>query len=158
VSLPGYVARIRERLGPEEIVLPGTAAIVRDGEGRILFVRHAPGGRWGLPGGIPERGESPAVRTVEEVREETGLDVEPVRLLGVYAGEPFRIVYPNGDAVAFMSVVFECRLVGGELRPDGVETFEARFLTLAEAHDELSDFARGVLERVEIEPRAFDYD
>lgn len=63
----------------------------------------------------------------------------------------------NGDEVAYLALVFECRLLGGDLRPDGVETVDVQFFSVEEA-TELSEFARAVIERVVHEPRAFDYD
>jgi 8-oxo-dGTP diphosphatase len=60
-------------------------AIVTDGDGRLLLVKrgHAPeAGRWSLPGGRVNPGESDPQALVREVREETGLWVEPGRLVG----------------------------------------------------------------------------
>jgi ADP-ribose pyrophosphatase YjhB (NUDIX family) len=60
-------------------------AIVTDGDGRLLLVRrgHEPeAGRWSLPGGRVKPGESDPQAVVREVREETGLRVEPGRLVG----------------------------------------------------------------------------
>lgn len=54
-------------------------AVVRDASGRLLLVRraHDPAiGKWSLPGGRIETGETPAQAAAREVREETGLDVE----------------------------------------------------------------------------------
>ena len=61
------------------------SAIVTDGDGRLLLVKrgHAPeAGRWSLPGGRVNPGESDPQALVREVREETGLCVEPGRLVG----------------------------------------------------------------------------
>ena len=54
---------------------------------------------------------------VREVREETGLEVEPVRLIGVYsAPEHHQIVtYPDGNVIHYVSSSFECRITGGAL-------------------------------------------
>jgi len=56
--------------------------------------------------------------------EETGLVVEPIRLLGVYGGPEFQVTYSNGDEVSYLMIVFECRVIGGTMRPDCVETLE----------------------------------
>lgn len=63
----------------------GAAAIIFDGERRVLLVRwrRAPG-FYGLPGGRIEPGEEPHDAVVREVREETGLGVRVMRLAGVY--------------------------------------------------------------------------
>jgi ADP-ribose pyrophosphatase YjhB (NUDIX family) len=65
-----------------------------------------------------ELGERAADAVVREVREETGLEVEPVALIGVYSSPEYAFEYPNGDQAQPVTVFFECRVVGGELRPD----------------------------------------
>ena len=72
-------------------------------------------------------GESVADAVVREVREETGLEVEPVTVIGVYSGPDFSITYPNGDLVQPVTIFFECRVLGGELRPDLDEILEGRY-------------------------------
>jgi 8-oxo-dGTP diphosphatase len=60
-------------------------AIVEDGQGRLLLIKrgHEPGaGLWSLPGGRIERGETDAEALVREMFEETGLTVQPGRLIG----------------------------------------------------------------------------
>ena len=69
-----------------------------------------------------EPGELLADCLVREVQEETGLDVEPVRLVGVYSDpEVNHIILPNGDQIHVVSATFDCRVIGGTLRPDGEE-------------------------------------
>jgi 8-oxo-dGTP pyrophosphatase MutT (NUDIX family) len=122
-----YLRSLRRHVGKMELISPGAAAIIRDADGRILLIRRADNGDWGLPAGGMDLGESIAETVVRETREETGLFVEPVRLVGAYAGPEYRIVYPNGDPLQICSSLFECRVIGGALRPDGVETLAAEF-------------------------------
>jgi ADP-ribose pyrophosphatase YjhB (NUDIX family) len=63
---------------------PSGDAAVFDREGRILLIRRRDNGLWAMPGGAFEVGETPAEGACREVREETGIDVEPVGLGGVY--------------------------------------------------------------------------
>ena len=60
------------------------SAVVTDGAGRVLLLRRSDSGNWALPGGTLELGESITECAVREVREETGLDVEVMGLVGVY--------------------------------------------------------------------------
>jgi 8-oxo-dGTP diphosphatase len=60
-------------------------AVIRDDRGRMLLIKrgHEPGlGRWSLPGGRVEPGESDAQALIRELREETGLAVAPGHLIG----------------------------------------------------------------------------
>jgi 8-oxo-dGTP diphosphatase len=64
----------------------GVFAAIIDGRGRILCVRMNYASRgWTTPGGRVESGESPVAALIREVMEETGLEVEPGQLLGVYS-------------------------------------------------------------------------
>jgi 8-oxo-dGTP diphosphatase len=104
-------------------------ALARDSAGRILLVRrgHPPfEGRWALPGGFVETGETTEEACARETLEETGLAVEVGAIAGVYS-RPDRD--PRGHTV---SVVYFCRPVGGELR-GGDDAAEARWFSAAEA-------------------------
>jgi len=94
---------------------------------------HRPGRReemaqslhwWGLPGGVLELDESLPECVVREVREETGLGVAPLRLIGVYSSPDYDVSYPNGDQVQQVTFCFECRVVGGDLGGDPGKTLD----------------------------------
>ena len=96
----------------------GVGAVVVD-LGRVLLVRRGREplkGKWSLPGGMLELGESLLEGVVREVREETGLEVEPVELIELLD----RIVRekgPEGKRVRYHYVIADylCRLGGGSL-------------------------------------------
>jgi 8-oxo-dGTP diphosphatase len=103
-------------------------ALARDTAGRVLLVRRGRPpfeGRWALPGGFVENGETTEDACAREAREETGLDVEVGALAGVYS-RPGRD--PRGHTV---SIVYFCRPVSGEIR-GGDDAAEARWFTAAE--------------------------
>ena len=94
-------------------------AVVVD-HGRVLLVqrgREPSKGKWSLPGGALELGETLTEGVAREVHEETGLIIEPVELIELID----RIVKqpgPEGDRIQFHYVIadFLCRIVDGELR------------------------------------------
>ena len=94
-------------------------AFIRDSSGRVLLQRRSDNGYWNLPGGGLELGESVAQACVREVREETGLEVEVVRLIGVYSAPDITTMsYPDGRVIQYITSLFECRIVGGTLEFD----------------------------------------
>lgn len=92
-----------------------TAAIVFDDQQRLLLQRRSDNGNWALPGGTMETGETADQCAVREVKEETGYQIEIIRLIGVYSDpQHTTIAYPDGNTVAYVSLLFEGRVVGGE--------------------------------------------
>ena len=100
-------------------IRPGVSAIILTAEG-LLLQRRSDNGLWGLPGGSVEPGESVSEAVVREVREETGLEVTPLRLVGVYSlpANGQVVTYPDGNVIHYVSSSFECRIVGGTLAPN----------------------------------------
>jgi ADP-ribose pyrophosphatase YjhB (NUDIX family) len=98
-------------------VRPGVAAVVWDEAQRVLLHRRRVGGAWAPPSGRLEPGETVRAGILRELREETGLRVRIQRLIGVYSDPAFMVVeYPDGRRVQYVTCLFECRKVGGELR------------------------------------------
>ena len=106
------------------MIRPGVSAIVVTPAG-LLLQRRSDNGFWGLPGGGVEPGESLTQAIVREVREETGLEVAPARLVGVYSAPELGqiVTYPDGNVIHYVSASLECTVVGGTLAP-GVESLE----------------------------------
>jgi len=120
-----------DRVGATARLRTGAIAAVFDGD-RLLLTRRADNGEWCLPGGGVDPGETPAEACVREVREETGLEVEVVSLLGVYSDPHLVVAYADGNRWQPVSMVFRAELIGGE--PGGSdEVIAVGFFTAAEA-------------------------
>ncbi|WP_153072168.1 NUDIX domain-containing protein, partial [Escherichia coli] len=68
-----------------ESIKPGVAGIVFDEYGRVLLMKRADNGLWGIPSGHVEPAETVEQAIIREIREETGLEVQVKRLIGVYS-------------------------------------------------------------------------
>ena len=91
-------------------------AVVGNDRGELLLVKRADSGVWLYPTGWADVGYSASEVVVKEVREETGMDVEPARLIAVLDG--LRLGFTR---VPLYSLIFHCRVLGGELRPHPLE-------------------------------------
>ena len=96
-------------------------AVVRDG--RILLVQERADGRWAMPGGWADVGDVPSEMVAREVREESGFEVNPRKVIGVYdanrGGRPLELYHAY-------KIVFLCEIVGGEARASD-ETLDVDF-------------------------------
>ena len=93
----------------------GVGIVIRNVDGSVLLERRSDNDLWGLPGGRIEPGESILQTALREAKEETGLTVTVVRLLGVYSGPEERIVtFPDG-VVQLVDILLEAHIVTGEL-------------------------------------------
>jgi 8-oxo-dGTP diphosphatase len=122
-------------------------AVVLDGD-RVLLVRRgkAPlAGEWSLPGGAVELGETLEGALRRELKEETGLLVEPVGLAAVLD----RIHRDSAGAVEYHYVLVDyvCRAAGGELRCAS-DAAEVRWVTL-------EDLRRGAVEGLAVATASF---
>jgi ADP-ribose pyrophosphatase YjhB (NUDIX family) len=109
-------------------LIPAASAIVIDQDGRILLHRRDDNELWSIPGGAMEVGERIADTAVREVEEETGLEVKPERVVGIYSNPQHVVEYADGEVRQQFSVCFACRVVGGDLAVSD-ESLEVGFFT-----------------------------
>src|SRR5690349_24934449 len=99
-----YMRALRAKVGGQLLQIPSVTILTFDGAGRVLLVKHGDVHLWTTPGGAVDPLETPADAAIREMWEETGLDVELLRVLGVYGGVEFQTTYANGDVVSFTTV------------------------------------------------------
>jgi 8-oxo-dGTP pyrophosphatase MutT (NUDIX family) len=125
-NLP-YYKFIRQYIEQSPYIMAGTAAFIQNAAGHILLQQRRDNGLWCFPGGGVELGERVDQAMMQEVWEETGLQVQPTRVIGVYSDPVDWITYPNGDQVKIARTFFACRITGGVLKADVVESLDVRF-------------------------------
>jgi ADP-ribose pyrophosphatase YjhB (NUDIX family) len=98
-------------------------------ENRLLLVRERSDGRWTLPGGWADVGESPAESVLREIREESGYEVRCVKLLAVLD----RSKHPHEPPFLFhiYKLFIQCEITGGTATP-GSETDQVAFFAETE--------------------------
>jgi ADP-ribose pyrophosphatase YjhB (NUDIX family) len=108
------------------------SVFVRDEAGRLLLLRRTDNDLWTIPTGGVKKGETVAQAGVRECREETGLDVEVIGLVGVFSTPDHVIVYMHGKKVDEVrqpiNVCLRARVTGGDVRPEPTEAHEVRWI------------------------------
>lgn len=123
-----YIQWIRSKVGHEKIILVFAGGCIFNEKGEVLLQRRGDTNKWGFPGGAIELGETPEMAVIREAKEETGLDVEVGKLIGVYTDCNMR--YANGDEAHSIVIGYELKVIGGELLCDGEETLELKYFAL----------------------------
>lgn len=128
IDAHGYVTQWTREVGRG---VPGyqtpkvaVGAAVTNDAGELLLIKRADSGVWLYPTGWCDVGYSAPEVVVKEVLEETGIEVEPVRLIAVLDG--MRL----GDSrIPLYSLLFFCRATGGDLRLHPLEVSDAGWFT-----------------------------
>lgn len=124
--------------------VPSVAAIIVE-NGNILLIRRGKEpskGKWSIPGGRVEWGESLVAAVKREVHEETGLEIIVGSVAGIYD-----LIIPEGDELAYHYVIIDyyAKQIGGELAPND-DAAEVRWVPIAELESyDLAEHLRGRL-------------
>lgn len=120
------------RLGKEgELRVGCSATLFDETRQKVLLTQRMDNGRWCLPGGHMESGESAAEACEREVWEETGLKVRATKLLGVYSNPDQLVIYKDGRKAFFVVLNFEVEVLEGTLGLSN-ETTSFGYFTLEE--------------------------
>ena len=133
-----YIMDLRKVVGHRPLLQVGASVIVEDREGRTLLQLRSDNHCWGYSGGSVELDEVVEEAAKRELFEETGLTAEKLELFGIFSGPETHYVYPNGDEVSNVDIVYLCREYSGELICQEGETEELRFFAADELPENLS--------------------
>lgn len=99
------------------------SAVIRDN--KILLVQEKSDQKWAMPGGWADVGDYPSEVAIRETKEESGFDVKPIKIIGVFDANR------SGRQLEFFhafKIIFLCDLIGGEAKSSD-ETLNAAFFT-----------------------------
>ena len=122
-----YILDLRKIVGHRPLLQVGASVIVENHRGEILLEKRADNHCWGYVGGSVELYEAVEDTAKRELFEETGLIARELTLFGVFSGEGMHYVYPNGDEVSNVDIVFLCREYEGTLRKQESEVEQLAF-------------------------------
>ena len=128
-----YSWRLRQAVGSELILMPGAmVALLRDDQS-VLLTRRTDDGTWCLPGGAAEPGGSFSRTAIDELAEETGLEVGEQDLVpfgSLSEAAAHTIQYPNGDVTHCFALLFMVKSWKGDPIPNPEEVAEISFAAL----------------------------
>lgn len=127
-----YIKEMRNLIGRRPFILVGSAVLVFNQQYEVLLQLRSDTGKWGIPGGAMEPGESFEETARRELLEETGLQIKKLKFLDVLAGEEFYFQYPNGDEIYNAIALYSTNDWEGKLQMLDGESKELRFFPLTE--------------------------
>ena len=133
-----YIMDLRKIVGHRPLLQVGASVIVVDCHNRILLQLRSDNHCWAYAGGSVELDEVVEDTARREVFEETGLIAEELELFGVFSGKDTHYIYPNGDEVSCVDIVYVCRHYHGTLRCQCGEVDELKFFSLDEIPENIS--------------------
>ncbi|HEX8346210.1 MAG TPA: NUDIX domain-containing protein [Actinoplanes sp.] len=131
-----YLGRLRASAGDTDtLFFVGARGVVFDDERRLLLIQRSDNGRWALPAGAMELGESMRDCAIREVWEETGLRATELTPFAMYTGPAY--TYTNLYRHTYQSIMmsFVIQAWDGELQQVTDETLDARWFRLDELPD-----------------------
>ena len=125
--MTGYIMEMRKLVGHRTLIQCAASILCVDGQGRLLLGKRTDNHLWGYSGGSVEIDEPVEACAKRELLEEMGLTAERLEFFCVNSGPETHYVYPNGDEVSNVEIVYLCRQYHGEMRPQASEIEELRF-------------------------------
>lgn len=137
-----YIMDLRKMVGHRTLIMPCACVIIADGKGNILLQKRVDDGKWGYHGGSIEIDESVEDALRREVREELNIELDEIELFGIYSGAEYHHIYPNGDEVSAIDIVYVCSRYHGELKLQEEEVAEVAWFNKDNLPENMSDNPR----------------
>lgn len=134
-----YIKSMRKIVGHMPILQCGASVIVENEKGEILLELRKDNNCWAYPGGAVELDEVVEDAAKRELYEETGIIAENLELFGVFSGKDLHYIYPNGDEVSNIDIVYICRAsYTGELKMQKDEVLDLKFFPVTALPENIS--------------------
>ena len=136
--MPEYLANLRKLVGNMPVLICGGSIIAENSEGEILLMLRGDNKCWCFPGGIVDLNEVVEDTARRELLEEAGLVAGSLELFGVFSGKELYYIYPNGDEISTVDIVYICRDFTGEARADLTESLDVKFFSIDNLPENIS--------------------
>ena len=138
----------REYVGPSPLLTVGSWLLVINENNEVLMQLRSDFNSWDFPGGTMEINETIEESAKRELKEETNLEAEELKLLDVFSGEDIYRKYPSGDELYVVSVLYEIRKFTGELKINDNESKKLKWFKINDLPKELSPVTKKCIDRI----------
>lgn len=128
----GYIMDLRKVVGHRTLIQCAASIIIENEQGQILLGKRTDNHMWGYSGGSIEIDEKVEDCAKRELYEEMGLVADELEFFMINSGPEVHYVYPNGDEVSNIEIIYICRKFHGEIKKQDEELDELRFFDIDE--------------------------
>ena len=143
----GYIMNLREIVGHSPLIGVGATTLVFNNKNELLLNLRSDTNTWGIPGGSKELNETLEQCAIRELKEETNINVNDLKLITVLSGKEYYFKYPNEDELDCVIALYKVSNYEGELNINDKESKELKFFSLDNL-PELESRAKAIIDKI----------
>ena len=143
-----YIENLRKYVGHEPILTAGVGLFVINEDNKVLMELRTDYNTWGFPGGSMELGESFEDTARRELKEETNLEIDELKLKKIISGKETFREYPNGDKLYDVTAIFVVKKYHGNLKINDKESKKLEWFPINKIPENITEFTKKYIDNI----------
>ena len=143
-----YISTIRKFVGHKPLLTIGVWLLVINEKNEVLMQLRSDFNSWDFPGGTMELEETIEEVARRELKEETNLEMDDIKIIDVFSGKDTYRKYPNGDELYVVSVLCEIKKFHGDLKINDGESKKLEWFSTSKIPENLSPVTKKFIDKI----------